>query len=166
MPVQTMTLQTIMVEALDDERKAEATYTAIIERFGGVRPFINIVDAEARHSQAIERQMERLGMAVPENGWIGKGTAPATLAAACESAIAGEIENIALYDRLLPQIPDVTTRSVLENLRDASRDNHLPAFRRRLARESGMTDRGSAARGPRGGGGYGRHGNEGRDGGR
>ena len=118
-------LQTILVEARDEERNTEAAYAAIVERFGEVRPFINIVDAEARHSRAIERQMERLGIAVPENGWIGKGTAPATLAAACESAIAGEIENIALYDRLLPQIPDVTTRSVLENLRDASRDNHL-----------------------------------------
>ena len=147
-----MDLQTILVEALADERKTEATYAAIIERFGEVRPFINIVDAEARHSRAIERQMVRLGMAVPENGWIGKGAAPATLAAACEISIAGEMENIALYDRLLPQIPDVATRSVLENLRDASRDNHLPAFRRRLARESGTTDGGSAARGPRGGG--------------
>ncbi len=161
-----MDLQIILVEALDDERKAEATYAAIIERFGEVRPFSNIVHAEARHSRAIERQMERLGMAVPENGWIGKGAAPATLAAACESAIAGEIENIALYDRLLPQIPDVTTRSVLEKLRDASRDNHLPAFRRCLARESGTNDGGSAARGPRGGRAYGRHGNGGRGDGR
>ena len=160
-----MDLQTILVEALADERKTEATYSAIIERFGEVRPFINIVDAEARHSRAIERQMGRLGMAVPENGWIGKGAAPATLAAAFESAIAGEMENIALYDRLLPQIPDVTARSVLENLRDASRDNHLPAFRRCLARESGTTDGDSAARGPRGGGGYGRRGNGGSDGG-
>jgi hypothetical protein len=66
---------------------------------------------------------------------------------------------------LLPQIPDMTTRSVLENLRDASRDNHLPAFRRCLARESGTTDGGSA-RGPRGGRGYGRRGNGGRDDGR
>ncbi|WP_294541729.1 DUF2202 domain-containing protein [uncultured Rhodoblastus sp.] len=159
-----MDLHTILIEALDDERKTEATYAAIIERFGQVRPFTNIVDAEARHSRAIERQMERLGIAVPENGRVGKGAAPATLAAACEGAIVGELENIALYDRLLPQISDVTARSVLANLRDASRDNHLPAFRRCLARESGTTDGGSAARGPRGGRGYGRFGNGGRDG--
>ena len=59
-----MDSQTILVEALDDERKAEAAYEAIIERFGEVRPFINIDDGEARHSRAMERQMERLGMAV------------------------------------------------------------------------------------------------------
>jgi len=66
-----MELRTILLEALDDERKSGATYTAIIECLGEVRPFINIVDAEARHSRAIEPQMERFGMAVPENGRVG-----------------------------------------------------------------------------------------------
>jgi hypothetical protein len=58
-------LKSLLLEALDDERKAEATYEAIIERFGPVRPFINIVGAETRHSSAIERQMRRVGMAAP-----------------------------------------------------------------------------------------------------
>jgi len=146
----------ILNEALDDERKAEATYAAIIEQFGPVRPFINIVDAETRHSRAIERQMERLGIAVPPNDWIGKGVAPASLVAACEGAITAEIENIAIYDRILPYVQDATARRVLENLRAASRDNHLPAFRRCLAREQGTGGRGREGRGPGGGQGQGR----------
>lgn len=125
----------ILGEALDDERKAEATYAAVIERFGAVRPFVNIVDAETRHSIAIERQLSRLGLAIPANIWHGRGAAPGTLVDACEAAIAAEIDNIALYDRLLPGIQDPTTRRVLENLQAASRDNHLPAFRRCLSRE-------------------------------
>ncbi|MBB3861995.1 rubrerythrin [Novosphingobium hassiacum] len=127
----------ILNEALEDERKAEATYAAIIERFGPVRPFINIVDAETRHSRALERQMERLGITIPANLWMGQGSAPNSLTAACEAAVVGEIENIALYDRLLPLVQDPTARSVLENLQSASRDNHLPAFRRCLTREQG-----------------------------
>lgn len=61
--------------------------------------------------------------------------APASLADACEGAIQGEIENIALYDRLIPLIEDSTVRQVLENLQAASRDRHLPAFRRCRERE-------------------------------
>ena len=31
-------------EALEDEYKAQATYRKVIEKFGGIRPFINIVE--------------------------------------------------------------------------------------------------------------------------
>lgn len=148
-------LEAVLLEALDDERKAEATYAAVIERFGEVRPFINIIDAERRHSAAIERQMARLGFAIPANHWEGKCVAPATLAEACSMAIDAEIENIALYDRLLPAIPDDVVRQVLQNLQDASRDNHLPAFRRCLEREESGDGSGSG-RGGRGGPGHGR----------
>jgi hypothetical protein len=89
-------LQRLLVDALDDERKAEATYAAVIGAFGPVRPFANIIDAEGRHSLAIERQMARLGFPIPANRWAGRGEAPATLAKACEMAIQAEIEDIAL----------------------------------------------------------------------
>jgi hypothetical protein len=58
-------LRTILDEALEDERKAEATYAAVLTKFGEVRPFSNIIDAERRHSSAIERQMARLGFPIP-----------------------------------------------------------------------------------------------------
>lgn len=147
-------LEAVLLEALDDERKAEATYAAVIRKFGEVRPFINIIAAERRHSAAIERQMVRLGFPIPTNHWEGKGSAPATLAEACRMAIEGEIENIALYNRLLPTIPDDVVLQVLQNLQDASRDNHLPAFRRCLEREEsggrsgvGQTNRAGRGRG-------------------
>ena len=148
-------LEAVLLEALDDERKAEATYGAVIEKFGEVRPFINIIEAERRHSAALERQMIRLGFAIPANQWQGKGMAPATLAEACSMAIKAEVENIALYDRLLPAIADDSVRHVLQNLQDASRDNHLPAFRRCLERENGGDGSGGARDGQ---GSQGRHG--------
>ncbi len=131
-------LRTILLEALEDERKAEATYAAVLVKFGEVRPFSNIIDAERRHSSAIERQMARLGFPIPPNNWEGRAPVPASLAEACREAVQAEVENIALYDRLLPTIADSTVRQVLENLQAASRDNHLPAFRRCLAREEGQ----------------------------
>lgn len=145
-------LEAVLLEALDDERKAEATYAAVIRKFGEVRPFTNIIAAERRHSAAIERQMVRLGFPIPTNVWEGRGSAPATLAEACRMAIEAEIENIALYDRLPPTIPDDVVRQVLQNLPDASRDNHLLAFRRCLEREesgggSGIGQTGRAGHG-------------------
>jgi len=129
-------LEQILREALEDERKAEATYTAVIEKFGPIRPFINIVSAENRHAMAVEKQMRRLGFAIPENAWAGQGEAPRSIAEACQEAVDAEIENIALHDRLIPLIDDPAVRHVLERLRDASRDNHLPAFRRCMRRYS------------------------------
>jgi hypothetical protein len=127
-------LKQVLLDALDDERRAEANYAAVIEKFGPVRPFSNIISAEHRHAMAIERQLTRLGYDVPENEWEGKGEAPASIALACEQAINGEIDNIELFDRLIPQVIDPTVRQVLQNLQDASRENHLPAFKRRLQR--------------------------------
>ena len=39
-------------DALDDEYKAHTTYDQVIHDLGPVRPFVNIVDAEARRSTA------------------------------------------------------------------------------------------------------------------
>lgn len=131
----TSKLANILLDALEDERKAEATYAAVIEKFGPVRPFSNIIEAEQRHAAALERQLARLGIDVPPNAWTGKVTAPASLAQACESAVQGKVENIALYDRLIPMIEDPAARQVMENLQAASRERHLPAFKRCLERE-------------------------------
>ena len=142
----TRNVRALLLDAFEDERSAEATYAAVIQKFGPVRPFINIIEAEGRHAAALERQLQRLGFEVPMNRRVEGVAAPPTLEAACEEAIAAELESIALYERLIPQIGDATVRHVLENLQAASRDNHLPAFRRCLAR-AGAEGCGSGRRG-------------------
>ena len=124
-------------EALQDEFKARATYNKVIETFGPIRPFINIVEAEDRHASALLRQFERLGLKPPKDEWAGRIEAPTSIAIACEEAIAAEIENAEMYDRLLAVVGDATIRNVLLNLQDASQNRHLPAFRRCLERHRG-----------------------------
>lgn len=124
-----------LTEALEDEYKARATYNKVIEKFGPIRPFINIVEAEGRHAAALLRQFKRLGLKPPEDKWAGRVDAPASVDAACKAAIEAEIENAAMYDRLLTVVDDPTVREVLLNLQDASQNRHLPAFRRRLGRD-------------------------------
>lgn len=121
-----------LCEALDDEYKARATYLKVIEAFGPIRPFINIVEAEGRHASALLRQFKRLNLAPPDDRWADNVEAPSTIEAACEAAIEAEIENAAMYDRLLDHVDDPIVRDVLLNLQDASQNRHLPAFRRRL----------------------------------
>lgn len=123
-----------LTEALEDEYKARATYQKVIETFGPIRPFINIVEAEDRHASALLRQFERLGLETPKDAWAGHIEAPSSIAEACEAAVAAEIENAEMYERLLETVDDPAVRNVLLNLQDASQNHHLPAFQRCLQR--------------------------------
>ncbi len=133
-------------EALDDEYKAWATYDQVIRDFGPVRPFVNIRDAEARHIGALERLFERFDLPIPANPWPGRVKRYEDLLAACADGVTGEIENAALYDRLLAAVRHEDVRRVLENLQAASQERHLPAFRRCVER-GGRPGRGPGGRG-------------------
>jgi hypothetical protein len=139
-----------LLEALDDERKAKAFYQAVLGRYGQVRPFANIVEAEARHESALLSLLEKYGIQVPTDAWLSrKQDVPLTLVEACRSAINVERENVALYDRLLKTATQEAIRLVMNNLRSASHDQHLPAFERCT---SGACGRGWGAGGGNGGG--------------
>lgn len=136
-------------EALDDEYRAWATYDQVIADFGEVLPFVNIREAEARHIGALCGLFDRYGLAVPENTWPGNVTRYASLQEACAAGVAAEIDNSALYQRLLAstQRPDVL--AVFRNLQEASQQRHLPAFRRCLERAPGGGGGGRHRRGRR-----------------
>lgn len=121
-------------EALEDEYKARATYRKVIEVFGPVRPFLNIVEAEERHAQALLRQCERLGVRPPEDTWQGRVATPRSLTEACEGAVHAQIDNAAMYERLIVQVSDPVVRRVMQRLEEASQKRHLPAFKRCLSR--------------------------------
>ena len=122
--------------ALQDERHAEAFYSAVIAKFGDTRPFSNIIEAERQHEAMLIGLYETYGVAVPENGYATGAliapAAPETLADACKIGVEAEIANRDLYDgNLLPAVaayPDITL--VMQRLRDASEESHLPAFQR------------------------------------
>lgn len=136
-------------EALDDEYKARATYEAVIERFGPIRPFVNIIAAEDRHAHALERLLLRAGLPVPADRWRGAVEAPATVRDALTLGVQAEIENRAMYDRLETMTTAPEVLRVFANLRRASQDNHLPAFQRGLDRRPAMGEA-SASPAPRG----------------
>lgn len=141
--------------ALDDEYRAWATYDQVIADFGELPPFSHIREAEARHIDALRILFARYGVPVPENPWPGRVPRYGSVPEACAAGVAAEIDNAALYDRLLAatQRPDI--RVVFRNLQEASQQRHLPAFERcaggRGAGGPGGSDGGARHRWRRGG---------------
>ena len=119
-----------LAAALDDEYKSHETYRRVIADFGPVRPFINIVEAEARHIAALLALFKKYAMAPPANRWAGQAPRFADVHAACVAGVQGEIDNVALYDGLLQATQRTDVLQVFHALRSASQDRHLPAFQR------------------------------------
>jgi hypothetical protein len=117
-------------EALDDEYKAWATYDQVIADFGEIAPFNHIREAEARHIAALRTLFARYGLAVPENPWPGRVPRFASLTEACAAGVAAEIENAALYERLLSATRRADILGVFQRLQAASQERHLRAFER------------------------------------
>lgn len=133
-----MSLEEALHAALDDEYHAQATYRAVIDAFGDVRPFINIVESEVRHIEALKRQCEKYGIEIPSDKWAGQVSAPESLKQACEDAVKAERDNAGLYEKLIEaarEHPDV--QETFRRLREASQERHLPAFERAAGREGG-----------------------------
>lgn len=122
---------------LDGEYAAAASYQAVLDKYGQVEPYATILQAEIRHSDALTRQLQRLGVEVAANPYLGKITAPGDLKTAAEAWAEGEILNIAMYDDLISRTSDSQILKVLGNLRRASLESHLPAFQQ--AAENGGT---------------------------
>ena len=136
----------MILEALDDEYKARALYRLVIKTFGTVRPFINIVEAEDTHARALEALCARYGIPLPADGWEAKLQPPASILEACRAGVEGEHENIAMYDRFLRETEEPEVRHLFQRLQARSRDAHLPAFERCVAR-GGEAGRGKAQAG-------------------
>jgi hypothetical protein len=113
---------------LNDEFKAEAIYQKVLGKFGDVRPFSNIINAEQKHSDSLIQLYEKYGLTVPENDWYDKVAEYNSVQEACEAGVMAEIENIELYEELFSKVNNQDITAVFTSLRDASRDKHLPAF--------------------------------------
>ena len=128
-------LAAVLIEAINDEYKARAIYQNIISKFGEIRPFINIVEAESRHIEALLPLFDKYGVTVPEDDWVSHVETPQSVLEACQLGVEAEIKNAEMYDRLLDSTmdyPDV--QRVLVQLQRASTENHLPAFQRCVER--------------------------------
>ncbi len=122
------TLEEMLVYAIQDEYMAQAEYQAIIDVYGEVRPFTNVILAEGTHIDLLLPLFETYGVVLPENTAAENVIIPDSITSALATGVQAEEMNIAMYEAFLatPEIPE-DVRSVFTYLRDAS-INHLEAF--------------------------------------
>lgn len=122
--------QSAMIDAINDEYHARAFYSAVIDKFGSVRPFSNIVQAENRHVQLWQSLFAQYGIPVPEDTFAGNVEIPDTLQAACQMGVEAEIADYQMYDRFLSFVQEPNLRAAFTQLSYVSQNNHQPAFER------------------------------------
>jgi hypothetical protein len=124
-------IQSLLVQAIQDEYRAETVYLGVTEDFGPVNPFQNIIGAEVRHSTALGTLFTARGWDVPENGWTVDDVPHfTTVGEACSAGVQAEIDNAGLYDDLIMDGLPADVLRVFESNRAASLERHLPAFNR------------------------------------
>jgi hypothetical protein len=114
-------------DAILEEYGALNLYNAVLAQFGSVAPFNQIALSEQIHINALVRQATKYGLTVPANPGLTGTPQFADLAAACETGVAAEIADAALYDELMPATTHSDLLRVYEMLQSASLNN-LPAF--------------------------------------
>jgi hypothetical protein len=119
-----------LIDGLQDEYRAAAVYEAVLAQLGQVLPFRNILLAEQQHAASIAALLAARGLALPAREQPGAIPQFASLSAACSLGATAEVENIAMYDRLLALDLPIDVQRVFEANRRASLINHLPAFER------------------------------------
>lgn len=130
-PVGELSQETIgyLQAAIADERKALATYEAVVDKFGNVKPFINIIRAEEQHISMLKALFDKYGIEIPADTTT-VGTLPETFAEICAVAVQAEIDNDQLYQDMIPSIQEQDIKDVFNALANASKTMHLQAFER------------------------------------
>ncbi len=91
----TYTLDQMLAFAIQDEYRAEARYRAAIEKFGDIRPFSNIVNAEGFHIALLKPLFETHDVSIPDNTAADHVVIPDTLAETLKAAVGWAAEQYA-----------------------------------------------------------------------
>ena len=126
-----LSIADMLMYAAQDEYLAHGEYAAIIEEFGNVRPYTNIVVSEETHLDYLQETYEVNNMDFPKDEYSKTIVVPTSLLEAAKTGVQAEIDNIAMYELFLKQdLPD-NIKEVFNALMTAS-ENHLSAFQKQV----------------------------------
>jgi len=128
-------LEKMFTVLINDEYNARSVYVALVDEFGAVSPFTNLIKAETMHINALTRLFDAYGLDVPEDNGSEFSDVPDTLEEAYAIGKQAEINNIKLYEDYLDADLPVNVERVFTNLMNAS-EKHLATF---TAYEEGKT---------------------------
>lgn len=118
--------------ALRSKFKTCALYNMVLQAFGSVQPFKDLLKIEEKYRMVLEGLARRYKVSAPSNEWEGQIAIPVSFVEACEEAIELERENEGLYLRLLDDVEDPALRRVLMRMRNVSQISHQPSFKEYL----------------------------------
>lgn len=119
-------LEVMLIEALENEYEAKATYDILLNLHGENQVLENIKAGEVNHIETIQRLFVRYGYVIPENNKVNELNITANDDATA-LGIAHEKRSIALYERLLKNDLPQDVERVFENMLRGSK-NHLQAL--------------------------------------
>jgi|GEM_PF-3662437 len=107
-----------------------ALYAKTVQKFGKVQPYSRLLGEEVKQRSALQKVFQKYGVAYSENPFLKKAKAPASLKQAAGYGIQLAEGNIALYNKLLPDVaeyPDITR--LFQKMQAETRDVHLSLLR-------------------------------------
>ena len=128
-----LNVEQMLTYAIQDEYLARAEYELIIEEYGSIRPFTNIMAAEERHIEWVTELFDDYGYRLPKDTAHMYVMLPKDLKSSFETGVQAEIDNIGMYESFLQEDLPEDVRDLFERLQQAS-ENHLRAFRNNLNR--------------------------------
>lgn len=124
-----ISLAKALTYALEDEYLAQARNDEVIKKFGHIRPFSHIKAVEQRHIQELLPFFKKYNIDVPQDVAAEYVGVPNSLNEAYQMGVDGEINTIAMYDKLasIKEFP-MDIRSIFIQLRTAS-SSHLETLK-------------------------------------
>lgn len=116
--------------AINDEYNAQAAYNAIIKKYGSIKPFTNIVKAEANHISLLKPLFTKYNIEIPANN-ATLTNVPTSLTNSYALGVEAEKANIAIYEGFLKEDLPEDVKIVFQKLKNASK-NHLKAFQNKV----------------------------------
>lgn len=155
-----------LIAVLDEERLAKHAYEVVLTKFPALMPFVNLVEAEAKHEQAVIRVMTSYRIPIPENRWgvTSFVPTPPTVDDAYLLGVRIETEDIQMLTQYLRTVREPNVRQLFTHLKSASQ-SHLAAIRRVMSGGCTGDGTGNQARNGQGGSGRGRGNGQGGNGG-
>ena len=126
-----LSVNDMLMYAVQDEYLAHGEYLAIIDKFGSQKPYDNIVSAEETHLAFLKEVYVSYGLEFPEDDSADHIVIPANLVEAAETGVQAEIDNIAMYELFLTYDLPENVYKVFTALKSGS-DSHLLAFQKQV----------------------------------
>ncbi|MGM0874150.1 MAG: ferritin-like domain-containing protein [Bacillota bacterium] len=127
-----LSLAKALTYAIEDEYFLNAKYDKVMDTFGHIPPFTQMKVLEQRHIYTLLPLLKKYNIDVPKDDAKEYVHAPKSIKVAFQDGVSGEIDNIAMYDKLasIKEFPE-DILSIFNQLGTDSK-NHLDTFKRGL----------------------------------